>query len=71
MGLVWLGQKDRQIMLEHETPVHEYGMVKIANKIQLNIVANCKAAYITTYVTGFVKINPNHTGTEIHFMCEH
>ena len=22
-------------------------------------------------VTGFVKINPNHTGTEIHFIAEH
>ena len=24
-----------------------------------------------TYVTGFVKIDPNHTGTEIHFIAEH
>ena len=23
------------------------------------------------YVTGFVKIDPNHTGTEIHFIAEH
>ena len=23
------------------------------------------------YVTGFVKIIPNHTGTEIHFIGEH
>ena len=23
------------------------------------------------YVTGFVKIHPNHTGTEIHFIAEH
>ena len=22
-------------------------------------------------VTGFVKIDPNHTGTEIHFIAEH
>ena len=26
---------------------------------------------ITTYVTGFVKIDPNHTGSEIHFIAEH
>ena len=24
-----------------------------------------------TYVTGFIKINPNHTGTEIHFIGKH
>ena len=23
------------------------------------------------YVTGFVKIDPNHTGTEIYFIAEH
>ena len=23
------------------------------------------------FVTGFVKIDPNHTGTEIHFIVEH
>ena len=23
------------------------------------------------FVTGFVKIDPNHTGTEIHFIAEH
>ena len=26
---------------------------------------------VTVYVTGFVKIDPNHTGTEIHFIAEH
>ena len=26
---------------------------------------------IITFVTGFVKIDPNHTGTEIHFIAEH
>ena len=25
----------------------------------------------STYVTGFVKIDPNHTGTEIYFIAEH
>ena len=32
-------------------------------------------AYITrgnsSNVTGFVKIDPNHTGTEIHFIAKH
>ena len=23
------------------------------------------------YMTGFVQIDPNHTGTEIHFIAEH
>ena len=27
--------------------------------------------YACTNVTGFVKIDPNHTETEIHFMAEH
>ena len=27
--------------------------------------------YIFLFVTGFVKIDPNHTGTEIHFTAEH
>ena len=27
--------------------------------------------YVSSYVTGFVKIDPNHTGTEIHFIAEH
>ena len=27
--------------------------------------------YKTKNVTGFVKIDPNHTGTEIHFIAEH
>ena len=26
---------------------------------------------IIIYVIGFVKIDPNHTGTEIHFIVEH
>ena len=25
---------------------------------------------VRVYVTGFVKINPNHTGTKIHFVAE-
>ena len=25
----------------------------------------------TIYVTGFVKVDPNHTETEIHFIAEH
>ena len=33
-------------------------------KIRLNLLA-------FGYVTGFVKIDPNHTGTEIHFIGEH
>ena len=28
-------------------------------------------SYYVVIVTGFVKINPNHTGTEIHFIAEH
>ena len=32
------------------------------------ITAVCN--YVATYVTGFVKIDPNHTGTEIHFITE-
>ena len=27
--------------------------------------------YNKLIVTGFAKINPNHTGTEIHFIAEH
>ena len=26
---------------------------------------------ISIFVTGFVKIDPNHTGTEFHFIAEH
>ena len=28
-------------------------------------------AHHNIYVTGFVKVDPNHTGTEIHFIAEH
>ena len=30
-----------------------------------------QSGHNTTYVTGFVKIDPNYTGTEIHFIIEH
>ena len=30
-----------------------------------------KQLVATVYVTGFVKLDPNHTGTEIHFIAEH
>ena len=30
-----------------------------------------KCIYSYAYVTGFVKIDPNHTGTHIHFIGEH
>ena len=32
---------------------------------------HCKETVNSVYVTGFVKIDPNHTGTEIHFIAEH
>ena len=35
----------------------------------LNYIATLYKRFL--YVTGFVKIDPNHTGTEIHFIAEH
>ena len=34
-------------------------------------VATYKYDNTILYVTRFVKIDPNHTGTEIHFIAEH
>ena len=41
----------------------------IAN-VQGIVMVN-KSLYWILYVTGFVKIDPSHTGTEIHFIAEH
>ena len=32
---------------------------------------SCVLIKLSPFVTGFVTINPNHTGTEIHFIAEH
>ena len=38
----------------------------------INNANQCWIQNITLpYVTGFVKIDPNHTGTEIQFIAEH
>ena len=44
---------------------------KFLIKFPIGLTAWILLHLIFIYVTGFVKIDPNHTGTEIHFIAEH
>ena len=55
-------------------------MQLIRKEIHIQYISSCyllvelycmHAVTQCTYVTGFVKIDPNHTTTEIHFIAEH
>ena len=45
--------------------------VATASMINYSKVDVLFTSSICAYVIGFVKIDPNHTGTEIHFIGEH
>ena len=39
--------------------------------VYTELTMHSNRSFIFKIVTGFVKIDPNHTGTEIHFIAEH
>ena len=48
-----------------------FDLIVVVDSSNVDLSSELCITHMLQNVTGFVKINPNHTRTEIHFIAEH